>query len=282
LPFIAADPFVRLHPYWTIDVNRDRFDYVVAISESVKRQTLLNMVKARYLDMPVYMDIASVISPYALEGQLGFEWAPSISGNNLLLGEGKYTDRPTITYSPLAGERYSRSLFRPLPMSRVFLLLETGYPVDILRICRQTINGIGIDNGRSGAIAGREGDPRFSEVLSLMKDLQEMNVLSYRVGSVAERHEIKAVFRPADSQAAREKIARLKNLLQLDANKSMFPVVFGAEAKGNSEIAVITRGMAQIMIEYAADIDVPQSDVDEGRVLPTRVVSTDTNKGGLA
>jgi hypothetical protein len=55
-------------------VNRDRFDYVVAISESVKRQTLLNMVKARYLDMPVYMDIASVISQYALESQLGFEW----------------------------------------------------------------------------------------------------------------------------------------------------------------------------------------------------------------
>ena len=74
MSFIAADQFVRLHQYWTIDVNRDRFDYVVAISESVKRQTLLNMVKARCLDMPVYMDIASVISQYALESQLGFEW----------------------------------------------------------------------------------------------------------------------------------------------------------------------------------------------------------------
>jgi len=34
-------------------VARDRFDYVSAISESWKRQTLLNLLKTRYLDAPV-------------------------------------------------------------------------------------------------------------------------------------------------------------------------------------------------------------------------------------
>jgi hypothetical protein len=34
-------------------VDRDRFDYVSAISESWKRQTLLNLIKVRYLDAPV-------------------------------------------------------------------------------------------------------------------------------------------------------------------------------------------------------------------------------------
>ena len=43
-------------------VDRDRFDYVSAISESWKRQTLLNLIKVRYLDAPVFMDVASVIS----------------------------------------------------------------------------------------------------------------------------------------------------------------------------------------------------------------------------
>jgi len=254
-------------------VNRDRFDYVVAISESVKRQTLLNLVKTRYMDMPVYMDIASVISQYALEGQLGFEFAPSFSDNNLLLGQGTYTDRPTITYSPLVGEKYSRSLLKPLPISSVFMLLQSGYPVDImLRICVQTINGI--DNQRSGAIAAREADPRFAQVLDLMRELQGMNRLYYRIDAAATGYDIKVVFRPPENQVAKERISQLKQLLGLDAKENAFPVVFGAVARGNAEIAVITRSMVQIMIEYAADIDVPQSDVDEGRVMPTRVVST--------
>jgi len=84
-------------------VKRDRFDYVVAISDSLKRQTLLNMVKTRYVDMPIYMDVESVISQYSIEGELGFEFAPSLSDNNLLLGKGTYTDRPTIT-PPDGGE----------------------------------------------------------------------------------------------------------------------------------------------------------------------------------
>ena len=52
-------------------VARDRFDYVSAISDSWKRQTLLNLVKTRYLDAPVFMDVASVINEYALEQEVG-------------------------------------------------------------------------------------------------------------------------------------------------------------------------------------------------------------------
>jgi len=70
-------------------VRRDRFDYVVAISDSYKRQTLLNLVKTRYADVPVYMEIDSVINQYAIEGELGFEFAPSAAENNRLLGNGK-------------------------------------------------------------------------------------------------------------------------------------------------------------------------------------------------
>ena len=53
-------------------VSRDRFDYVNAVSDSWKRQMLLNLVKTRYADAPVFFDVASVISQYSIEGQLGF------------------------------------------------------------------------------------------------------------------------------------------------------------------------------------------------------------------
>jgi hypothetical protein len=82
-------------------VDRDRFDYVSAVSESWKLQTLLNLVKIRYLDAPVFMDVASVISQYALEGEIemGFEWEDA--NTQTFGGRAMYTDRPTISYAPL-------------------------------------------------------------------------------------------------------------------------------------------------------------------------------------
>src|SRR5262249_28446294 len=41
-------------------VARDRFDYSTAISESWKRQTLLNLIKIRYADAPVFLDVTSI------------------------------------------------------------------------------------------------------------------------------------------------------------------------------------------------------------------------------
>jgi hypothetical protein len=261
-------------------VARDRFDYVSAISESWKRQTLLNVIKTRYADAPVFMDVLSVINQYAVEGQLdlGFSWTDPIFGDTQSLGgHGKYTDRPTITYSPLMGEKFTRSLMTPIPVSAIMFLVQAGYPADyVFRICVQTINGL--QNRSGGTMMGRAADPRFHELLTLLRHIQVKGGMGMRVMFVGEKQTVVMFFRPLTDRVLAGEIGRVRQLLGLSPNAREIRLAYGSFAANDAEIAILSRSMLQIMIEYASYIDVPEAEVSEGRVGATRRESTQIEK----
>ncbi len=127
-------------------IARDRFDYVDAISDSWKRQTLLNTVKMRYADAPVFVDVSSIVNQYSLVTRVdgSLSWNAILPGNSqMLAGSSIYADRPTITYQPLRGDKFTRSLMTPIPPAVIVSLIQSRWQVDmVLRICAQSVNGI--------------------------------------------------------------------------------------------------------------------------------------------
>src|SRR3982751_3593929 len=162
-------------------VARDRFDYVESISDSWKRQMLLNLLKVRYADAPVFLDVTSVISSYEFHGEAGIfgQQAPAGRAGDSFAGatiNGSYTDRPTITYSPLSSDKFAKSLMAPIPIPGLVLLMQAGYPADIvLRVCANAVNGI--FNSYGGRGGEDHGDPRYQELMELMRDAQDDGTL---------------------------------------------------------------------------------------------------------
>src|SRR4030095_2788736 len=257
-------------------VTRDRFDYITALSDSWKSQMLFNLVKLRYGDAPAFLDVASVINQYGIEGSLGFSgsWAknpqvpwPYTALYNLL-GSGRYAERPTITYSPLSGEKFARSLMTPIPPAAILNFLQAGYPGDIvLRLAVHSVNGI---NSRYGGGARmREADPEFYPLVERLRSIQQSGDLAMRVQKTGERTAALVVFSKKPNPAIEADRSEVRRLLGLDPNAQEFSVVYGSVAANDKEIAMLTRSILEILIDLASYIEVPAASANERRTFPT-------------
>jgi hypothetical protein len=100
-------------------VTRDRADYSTSIGDSWKQQTLLNIMKLRYLDLPVFVDGSSVVAGYSLQTGINaggaFPANDALGGNTATIGGSAiYTDRPTVTYTPMTGQKFLSGMLTPI------------------------------------------------------------------------------------------------------------------------------------------------------------------------
>jgi hypothetical protein len=255
---------------------RDRFDYATAISDSWKAQMLLNMVKLRYADAPVFLDVASVINQYGFQGTVGVSgsWfqnpADSLFGSasQNITAQGIYLDRPTITYAPLSGEKFARSLMAPIPPAAILSFLQAGYPVDlVLRLCVHAVNGIHSRFG--GSARTREADPEFYPLVQKLRNIQQSGEIGLRVKKTPNQTESLIVFGRKPNPATEAERDEVRKLLGLDPTTNEFSVVYGSVAANDKEIALLTRSVLEILVDLSSYIDVPAANVEQKRTFPS-------------
>jgi hypothetical protein len=262
---LAASLLAGCQSIGSVTVPRDRMDYATAIGESWKQMMLLNIVKQRYLDVPVYLDIDSVISSYSLAttGNIGLTSFPQAQeSSNAALGASRsLTESPTISYAPLTGERLVSSLLHPLPPETVIAMIGGGRRADyLLQVTVRSINRL--RNASTMSPTAGAADPGFIRVIGAINRIEQAGAFGLAVEPGRERPTTFVVFDPTVESVA-EDIRTVKTLLGLDQERNAFRLVTGAG--GGDAIALNTRSIQQILGELSTGVQVPAQDIEEER-----------------
>jgi hypothetical protein len=250
-------------------VVRDRFDYAKAISRSWKENMLLNLVKLRYADAPLFLDVSSVVEQYTLQGTLSAAAEfPNPSANPSSVGGTlQWADRPTLTFQPLTGRAFTKSLLTPLRPEAIMELIQSGWPVDFMfRLVVGSINGI--DAGTPNRLEAEVEDPRFGPLLGALGGLQQRNAIGVRKEEKG-KEEVTFVLLPRRRGDQVEKDRQfVVETLGLNPALDEYRLTFGALNRSKDEIALLTRTVLEILGELAFAIEVPPEHELDGRVGP--------------
>lgn len=250
-------------------VSTDRMDYGQVVADSWKQQTLLNVVRLRYADAPMFLDVASIINSYSVGGRtnVGATFPSGSDPNVFSLGaDGSWSNTPTVTYQPLLGDRFTKSLLQPVPPASVFQLMQGGWPADlVLQTVASSINGL------RNNFAGVGSDPKFQELVDALTRIQRAGGLSIRVEPHKDGNAVVVVMRRQENGAGPNKDAQLVlELLGLEAGLGEFDISYGLIPKDKREVALLSRSMLEIMMQLGFGIELPAEHEKDGRALPGR------------
>lgn len=247
-------------------VTTDRMDYGQVVAESWKRQTLLNVVRLRYADAPVFLDVSSIINSYTVGGNASAgATLPSRTNPDVFqIGTtGSWSNTPTVTYQPLMGDRFTKSLLQPIPPASVFQLMQGGWQANL--VFRTVVGSV---NGLRNASAGVAADPGFEELVEALSRIQRAGNIGIRVEPRNGGGGVLAVLRKGDGAELGADSLRIRELTGLEEDVSEFEIAYGLIPKNHREVAMLTRSMMEIMLQLGFGIEIPAAHAADGRVLP--------------
>ncbi len=249
-------------------VQYGRGQYNSVIQQTNGEQLLLNLVRLRYRDVPLFLEITSIASSLSLE--LGTD----VSGNTGLgsVSPGarvNYIERPTITYAPLHGERFGRQLLAPIELRDLLLLYHSGWAID--RIFKLYLQQMGpLPNAPRASGPTPDGEPRYREFFRVCEILRTLWTQGMLDLSFIEYGQIPCLALRINAKVAGSaQLVELANLLALPGPTTTILLSSMARPGDAGIVPIVQRSTLGSMYCASQGVEVPAADARAGKVTTT-------------
>jgi hypothetical protein len=113
-----------------VSMTRTRYNEVYRRTND--EQLLLNIVRLRYADSPIFIDLPNITSQFEASAQANYSYGLNGAGpglNNLGFGELFVRDTPTLSYHPRSGREIAKALLSPLS-AELFSVVNAGANIE--------------------------------------------------------------------------------------------------------------------------------------------------------
>lgn len=160
-------------------LRADFVDFNAILQGNQTQQMLLNLVRMRYRETPLFLQAGSLTASY--ESSFSADSSASIPDADFasldLGGSYRFSSKPTISYTPVEGKEYVQQFMAEITPQTFAMLVRAGWP--ITKLGDLLVASVTLESGER--LLGRpsaESNPRFREFFKVLKEAEDRDELS--------------------------------------------------------------------------------------------------------
>jgi len=193
--------------------------YNDAVRQTLDEQMLANLVRMRYLQSPIFLQVSSVNASFSVGGNVGasgrFDSGASDSYGASI--GGSYSENPTISFSMPESREYYGRLLAPLSADQITSLVLAGFDSEL--VLRTTARGLNRLRNLSTELTDAPVEPlshsQFRESIRLIKQLRSEGIVDLELGAKAAMWSSSVA---ADMTQERPRVELLKQIIYAMSN----------------------------------------------------------------
>ncbi len=160
-------------------LRADFVDFNAILQGNQTQQMLLNLVRMRYRETPLFLQAGSLTASY--ESSFSADSSASIPDADFasldIGGSYKFSSKPTISYTPVEGKEYVQQFMAEITPQTFAMLVRAGWP--ITKLGDLLVASVTLESGEQ--LLGRpsaESNPGFREFFKVLKEAEDRDDLS--------------------------------------------------------------------------------------------------------
>ena len=160
--------------------------YNDVVRQTLDEQLLANLVRMRYLESPIFLQVSSLNTSFSVGGNVGASGTFPSGGADSYGADigGSYSESPTISFSMPESREYYGRLLAPLSADQVTSLVLAGYNSEL--VFRTAVRGVNALQNLNADFDNSTEEPlahaKFREALALIKKLRSEGIVDLELG----------------------------------------------------------------------------------------------------